>query len=321
MTGNKMKIMLVLLLCAAAFLILFLIKSTKKTYTTTLTDYFDTVIDITVVSDSDTALTECEEYIKKMNTQLSADDKNGLIYRFNHGEAVSFCGDTNELIDYAKAFTAENRELFSVYLDPLIKAWDIKNNTGTIPDVDAALSECAKMNTLNLGGIAKGFVTEKLVELLKKENVSSALINLGGNTYALGQKPDGEKWRIGIQDPQNEDNIIGIVAAENLAVITSGDYQRYFEAGGVRYHHIFDPKTGYPAESGLHSVTVISENPTLCDALSTAAFVAGMEKGNELLKRYNCSGIFITDDTVYISEALKSIFVQSDLDYKYVFIN
>ena len=321
MTGNKKNIMLVLFLFAATFFILVSIKSTKETYTVTLTEYFDTVIDITVVSDSDKSLAKCEEYIKNMHTQLSADSQNGLIYRFNNGEAVSFSDDANDLIDYAKTFTEDNPELFSVYLDPLIKAWDIKNNTGTIPDVDAALSKCAKKNTLNLGGIAKGFVTEKLVELLKSENVASALINLGGNTYALGQKSDGEKWRIGIQDPQNEDDIIGIVTAENLAVITSGDYQRYFEAGDVRYHHIFDTKTGYPVNNGLHSVTVISENPTLCDALSTAAFVAGLEKGNELLKKYNCSGIFVTDDIVYISEALKGVFEQSNSDYKYVFIN
>ena len=321
MTCKKKDIILVLLLFTVALLILFLINNTKQTYSVTLTEYFDTVTDITVVSDNDKVLSECEEYIKKMDSELSADSKNGLIYRFNHGETVNFCDDANELIAYAKAFTEENSELFSVYLDPLIKAWDIKNNNDIIPDVDLMLSECEKSDTLNLGGIAKGFVTEKLVKIMKNENVSSALINLGGNAYALGRKPNGENWRIGIQDPKNADDIIGIVTAENLAVITSGDYQRYFISNGVRYHHIFDPKTGYPANSGLHSVTVISENPTLCDALSTAAFVAGLEKGNELLKKYNSSGIFVTDDTVYISEALKDIFEPASSDYKYVFLN
>lgn len=305
----------------AALLMVFIAGCTPKTHKTTLLKYFDTVTEITVISDSDKVLSDCEEYIKKMDAELSADDKNGLIYRFNHGETVQFCDDTNELIDYAKAFTSENSENFSIYLDPLVKAWDIKNNSGTIPDVDAALSECEKSDTLNLGGIAKGFVTEKLVEILKKENVSSALINLGGNAYALGRNKNGNKWIIGIQNPKDENGIIGTISAENLAVITSGDYQRFFEKDGKRYHHIFNPKTGYPADSGLHSVTVISESPTLCDALSTAAFVAGLENGNELLKKYNCSGIFITDDTVYVSKDLKDIFSRADTSYEYKFLD
>ncbi|HAL63295.1 MAG TPA: FAD:protein FMN transferase, partial [Clostridiales bacterium] len=127
-------------------------------------------------------------------------------------------------------------------------------------------------------------------------------------------------WHIGIQNPKNADSIIGIISAENLAVITSGDYQRYFDLDGIRYHHILDPKTGYPANSGLHSVTVISDNPTLCDALSTAAFVAGIEKGAELLKKYDSMGIFITDDTVYFSKSLENIFKQTDFSYKYEFL-
>lgn len=296
------------------------IKNPPKLRSRQFLDYFDTVTEITVFSKSEKPINACENYIKKMNTELSADSENGFIFRNNNGENVEFSKDTVELIEFSKEFSKDNSEYFSVYLDPLIKAWNIKNNEGTIPDISDALIKCQKKDTLNLGGVAKGFVTDKLVNILKENNVSSALINLGGNTYALGKKPTGEKWHIGIQNPKNADSIIGIISAENLAVITSGDYQRYFDLDGIRYHHILDPKTGYPANSGLHSVTVISDNPTLCDALSTAAFVAGVEKGAELLKKYDSMGIFITDDTVYFSKSLENIFKQTDFSYKYEFL-
>ena len=296
------------------------IKFTPKERKETILDYFDTVTEITVVSKHTKPINDCKKYMQKMDFELSADNENALVFRYNNGENVKFSEDSNKLIKFAKNFTEENPDYFSVYLDPIIKAWDVKNYSGVIPQVDSALEKSMKKDTLNLGGVAKGFVTEQLVEILKKDNVSSALINLGGNTFALGKKPTGEFWRIGIQNPKDEDGIIGIISAENLAVITSGDYQRYFELNGVRYHHILNPKNGHPANNGLHSVTVISENPTLCDALSTAAFVAGLEKGTELLKKYDCMGIFITDDTVYFSKELESIFKQTDFSYKYEFI-
>ena len=296
------------------------IKNVPAEHSRLLTDYFDTVAEITVVSKNNKPLDDCEKYIKKMDFELSADEENGLVYRFNKGETVDFSQDTKELIEYSKEFTSENSSFFSIYLNPLISAWDIKNNSGNIPDVSEKLFECSAQNTLNFGGIAKGYVTERLIDILKKDGVSSALINLGGNAYAMGKKTTGESWRIGIQNPKDESGIIGIVSAENLAVITSGDYQRYFEIDGIRYHHILNPVTGYPAESGLHSVTVIAENPTLCDALSTAAFVAGLEKGTDLLKKYGCMGVFITDDTVYFSKELENIFKETDFSYKYEYI-
>ena len=320
MKDKQKRLITVLATLVFIFAVFFSIKGTKKEHSKVFTGYFDTVTEITVVSKNEKPISDCEKYIKKMDIELSADNENGSVYRLNNGEKVDFDKDASELVEYAKAFTAENPDYFSVYLDPLIKAWDIKNNKGNIPDVNEKLSECSKKSTLNLGGIAKGYVTEKLVEILKNDGVSSAVINLGGNAYAFGKKPTGESWRIGIQDPKNADGIIGIVSAENLAVITSGDYQRYFELDGIRYHHILDTKTGYPVNNGLHSVTVISQNPTLCDALSTAAFVAGLEKGAELLKKYDCMGVFVTDDTVYFSKELENIFKQTDFSYKYEFI-
>lgn len=320
MKGNKKHLLTALITSIFVITAILSIKSTAKERNKVFTDYFDTVAEITVVAKNDSPINDCEKYIKKMDKELSADSEDGLISLYNSKNAVDFCDDTIELIEFSKEFTEENPKYFSIYLNPLIKAWDVKNNIGIIPDVNEKLSECARKDTYNLGGIAKGYVTKKLVDILKKDKVSSALINLGGNAYAMGKKPTGENWRIGIQNPKNEDGIVGIISAENLAVITSGDYQRYFELNGMRYHHILDPKTGYPVNNGLHSVTVISGDPTLCDALSTAAFVAGLDEGVNLLKKYDCMGIFITEDTVYFSKELENIFKQTDFSYKYEFL-
>lgn len=284
----------------------------------TVTDCFDTVSEITVYSKNDKSLKKCKKYMQEMNDELSAE--NGKLSKYNSGKNVAFSDDANTLIEYSKNFTNENPDYFSVYLNPLVRVWDIKNNSGQIPDISEAMKLTEQKKELNLGASAKGFVTMKLADIIKADGISSALINLGGNTYAIGTKPDGTKWKIGIQNPNDENSIIGVITAENIAVVTSGDYQRYFDLNGVRYHHIFDPKTGFPSNNGLHSVTVICSDALLADSLSTAAFVAGLENGQKLLKKYDAYGIFITDDTIYFSKELENIFKQNDFSYKYEFI-
>lgn len=309
---------LILLTVLAVFLTQ---KSRPREYSVTLTDYLDTVCQITIVSDKkDLLYNNCVDYIKQMDSELSANNEESALYKLNSGEDIKLSSNAESLIDFGEEFGKDNPELFSIYLNPLIRAWDIKNNSGTIPDITEAMQAVEAKNSINLGAIAKGFITDRLVSKLSEEGVSSALINLGGNAYALGKKQTGENWKIGIQDPKNENELIGVITAENLAVVTSGDYQRYFEKDGIRYHHILNPVTGYPANSGLHSVTVISKNATLADALSTAIFVAGVEKGKELLKKYDVQGIFVTDDTIYFSKSLENIFRQSAFAYKYEFI-
>lgn len=294
-------------------------KGAPHEITETYLDMFDTVSEITVYAKNDKALSKCEKYMQTSDSELSAE--NGTLYRYNSGEDAEFSQDAENLISFAKDFTAENSDYFSVYLNPVIKAWDIKNNSGTIPDVSLALSKAAEQKELNLGACAKGFVSMRLADILTENGVSSALINLGGNTYALGTKPDGSKWKIGIQNPKDENGIVAVISAENLAVVTSGDYQRYFDLNGKRYHHILDPKTGYPTDNGLHSVTVVCSDALLADALSTAAFVAGVDEGQKLLEKYNAYGIFITDNTVYFSKDLENILKQKDFSYKYEFLN
>ena len=168
MNKKSKDLLLILLTAVIVVTTVFSIKNTAKEQTATFLDYFDTVTDITIIAKGDKPLNDCEDYIKKMDKELSADSEDGLISQYNKGENVEFSKDAIELIDFSKTFSSENKEYFSVYLDPLIKAWDIKNNKGTIPDVSQMLEKCKKEDTLNLGGVAKGFVTEKLVEILKK---------------------------------------------------------------------------------------------------------------------------------------------------------
>ena len=117
--------------------------------------------------------------------------------------------------------------------------------------------------------------------ILDSEKIESALISLGGNIYAKGNNKNGEPWKVGIADPDNSSKYIGILSVTDTAIVTSGDYERYFEIDGKRYHHILNPKTGYPAESGLQSVTIITPNATLADMLSTKCFIAGCDRQKE----------------------------------------
>ena len=130
---------------------------------------------------------------------------------------------------------------------------------------------------IDLGGIAKGYTSSRVMQIFKDCGVTSGLVSLGGNVQALGTKTDGTDWQIAIENPDKSSDYIGVVSVKDKAVITSGGYERYFEKNGKTYHHILDPKTGYPAESGLKSVTIVSDNGTLADALSTSLFVMGKE--------------------------------------------
>ena len=171
---------------------------------------------------------------------------------------------------------------------------------------------------LDLGGIAKGYAAGRVRTILREAGVTSAIISLGGNVAAVGKKPDGSAWTVGLQDPDRPEAYFGTVSIEDACVVTSGAYQRYFEENGVCYHHILDPHTGCPAESGLKSVSVVAQDDTLADALSTALFVMGLDAGAEFQKSSGLSfeAVFVTDDnTVWITPGLAGRY-RSDRPYQ-----
>jgi thiamine biosynthesis lipoprotein len=166
--------------------------------------------------------------------------------------------------------------------------------------------------SIDLGGIGKGFTADRILHILKLYGIKSAFTNFGGNVAAIGSRPDGEPWRVGITHPRSEKELIGAVSIVNKSVVTSGDYQRYFIGkDGRRYHHILDPVTGYPSASGLIGVTVVADSSMMADALSTILFIIGLRKGSELLKTFpGTEAIFIADNLqVYVTEGLKKVFI------------
>ena len=235
----------------------------------------DTVMDLQVWGkDAQKALGKMKEEITALESVWSATKQDSLVTRLNMGEDVALTQPQQELLQQAEELSARTRGLFDPKLGGYIRAWGFYDKQYKVPDEEDLESIRPQWD---LGGIVKGYAGDRLTEILDTLNIDRAILNLGGNIQTYGEKPDGEPWKIAIQHPDG--GTLGTVSVRGtMAVVTSGDYQRYFEQDGKVYHHIIDPRSGYPADSGLTSVTVICKDGTLADALSTAFFVMGMEK-------------------------------------------
>ncbi len=176
---------------------------------------------------------------------------------------------------------------------------DINHDEGTVYLPEKGMG-------IDLGAIAKGYAVDKMAEILCSTGAERFLINAGGNVYAGGSKPDNTLWQIGVTDPRNPEDIIGVMPAENLAIVSSGDYRRFFTIDGVRYHHIIDPRTGYPAKAS-HGTTVFLPSSTDADALSTTLFILGPDEsaGEGILSKFAGIGvIFVSQDGSIVSKGL-----------------
>lgn len=258
----------------------------------------DTYITMQVYGrEAETALEEVEHLIRRLESQFSVTDEGSEIYAANHsgGKPIIISNDTAFLIDFALSMAHQTNGALEPTIYPVLTVWGFTTDEYHIPtqeELDALLplvnyEDIYLMDItvtvpegmqLDLGAVAKGYTGDKVAELLRDHGISSALINLGGNVQAVGSKPDGSPWRVGVRDPFTDGNL-GVLEIEDMAVVTSGGYERYFtdEDGNV-YWHILDPETGCPAKSGLVSVTVAAPEGKLCDALSTALFVMGRRR-------------------------------------------
>lgn len=270
----------------------------------------DTVINLKIYDGKndeamEKGIKELENIEKIMSGHIDTSDVSKI--NKNAGiEAVEVDENLYNIIKNAKHIAEISGGGYDPTIGPLVELWDInegKNNRDSLPekeDIEKAreLVDYKKLQILDgnriylenkgmkidLGGIVKGYAADRVKEIFEDNGVKSAIIDLGGNIFTLGTRPDGGKWKIGIQNPIFQDRgYLGILGLENKTIVTSGAYERYFELDGKRYHHIIDQDTGYPSDSDLSSVSIISNNSEEADALSTAVFVLGYEKGKALI--------------------------------------
>lgn len=291
----------------------------------------DTVMTINAYgSKSESAVKAAQNEINRLDKLLSVQKENSEIFKLNQSKKMTVSEDTLTLITRSNEIYTLTDGAFDISCEPLIREWGfysgLENKVPSQKAIETALegvgAEHIKIKdstvtlddntSLDLGGIAKGYASHKAAEILKDNGVTSALMSLGGNVRAVGSKPDGDFWSVAVTDPDDNSKSIGTLKISDKAVVTSGGYQRYFEENGQIYHHIIDTKTGYPADSGLKSVTVVSEDDTLADALSTALFIMGLEKSRKFYSENSSlfGAVFITDKgEIYVTDNLKDIFM------------
>jgi len=279
-------------------------------------------------------LMAAEEETVRLEGLLSRFIPESEISRINRSAGIRYekvSIETYEVLSRAVEFSKCCQGCFDVTVGPLVNLWKSFSDASNPPEesrirqilalvdyTDLVLDPCEEAvclkkagQSIDLGGIGKGFAADLILEVFKKYEVLSAFTNFGGNVAAIGAKPDGSPWHIGIRHPRKENSLIGVVSVVNKSVVTSGDYQRYStDSSGKRYHHILDLSTGYPAESGLVSVTIVADTSTAADALSTILFVAGMEKGLKLLSRFPGTEAILVDIDlqVHVTAGLKNCF-------------
>lgn len=222
---------------------------------------------------------------------------------------------TNNTTDNAAKDRANNTANNTVLNEETSETTDKKTNTDEAVSSIYIEDQC----TLDLGAVGKGIACDVAQNYLKEQKeVSGAVIAVGGSILLYGSKADGTNWNVAVQNPRGQDGeAMGVLSLSGTTnVSTSGDYEKYFMQDGKRYHHILDPSTGYPADSGLISVTVVSDNGLLSDGLSTACFVLGKEKGEKLLESYGAEGIFIDQNKkVTVTKGLKDKFTILNEEY------
>lgn len=299
----------------------------------------DTVMLLTVYGDqAQQGLDQAEQTIQKLEKLWSATDENSEIWALNHsgGNWVELSEDTREILSRGLELCALTDGALDLTAYSAVQAWGFPTGAYRVPDeaelerlvgtIDYTRVELDEQTgqarlsegmSLDLGAVAKGRLGEVLSQDLKELGVTSALLELGGNIQTVGTKPDGSRWRVGIQDPNSQEGgYLAIVEVADQAVVTSGDYQRYFEQDGQTYCHIMDPATAAPADSGVDSVSIVGSDGTVCDALSTALFVMGEEKGAQFWKDHpelNFEAVFVSQDgTIAVTEGLEEHFTLAD---------
>lgn len=291
----------------------------------------DTVMDFTIYGESG-LIDQSESLIASLESLVSVTDANSELYAINQTGSGTLTGKASSLMEQALEICRRTDGALDLSIYPIVRAWGFTTGSYQVPDeaeiqallplvdyrkiqYDAATGTVTLPEgmEIDLGSVAKGYAGQLAAQMLREHGVQSALLNLGGNVQTVGAKPDGSPWQIGIKDPQGEDAMM-VLSVEDQAVVTSGGYERYFEQDGQTYWHIMDPSTGHPADSGLISLTIVGDEGVVCDGLSTALFVMGLEKAADLWAQSgDFEAVFVTaSGEVYITEGLRDRFALTE---------
>ena len=290
-----------------------------------------TINSIRIFSEEDEAVVgkaveRVNEIEKRMSSFLPSSDLS--LIREKAGEDFQpVHDDTFRLLEKAVELGGQTQGTFDITINPLVQLWGINKKGDFVPSeeeiqkslalvdyrslhLDHQSTSCSlakKGQSIDLGGIAKGFAADEVRRILIKNGVQSALINLGGNIATIGNHPDGGSWKIGIQNPlAPRGEYAACLSASDQTIVTSGSNERFFIKDGIRYHHILDPRTGKPARSSVLSVTVIGNHSVYADALTTAFFILGPEKSVPLIRQFHVEAVFIMENlSVIVSRGLK----------------
>lgn len=293
--------------------------------TIVLSDYLlGTIVSVKIYDKSySPEVVDCLSKVRNFENVVSYEDKNSELSVINikaHSEPVKASEELFGLLEAAMGYCYKTEGAFDIGLGKLIEAWGIGTENAEIPsqgEIDNFINfkgyEHIILNNaertvfftddrvkIHLGACAKGYAEDLIAEHLSALGVKSAILDFGGSITSIGTKNNGEPFMIGVTSPENN-GIIGTIEISDTSAVTSGDYQRYFERDGIRYHHILDSRTAFPAQSGISSVTIISDSAFIADCLSTAAFVMGSERAVEMLSSEGCGYIIVEDDLKIIN--------------------
>ncbi|MBU5670208.1 FAD:protein FMN transferase [Paenibacillus brevis] len=305
---------------------------------------FDTVVTIKIYDNRATTknFEELEALMKDIDYKINRSNEDSEIYAVNANAGIApvkVSQETFDLVKIAVDYAKQTNGLLDPSIGPLVSLWNIGHEDAHVPpaeDIAAAqkLIDYRKVELnedtleiylqdkgmdIDLGSYGKGYAADLIYDKLKEQGFDSAIIDLGGNVFAMGSKPGNLEWTVGIQDPDQErGNDIGTVKVIDKTVVTAGIYERYFVENGKFYMHILDPRTGYPADNNISSVTIISDSSTVADTMDTSLLIMGIEDGLKFAEENNTEALFITKDKkLYATPGFKELLNKTNDEYGY----
>ena len=289
----------------------------------------DTYMSLTAYgAKAEDAVTVAIHEIQRLDAMFSVGNTDSDVTTANMQGSATVSDETAYLVEQSLEISRKTDGAFDITIYPVMELWGFTTKNYKVPQADELQETLKRVSYENVslkdhelvlknnaqidfGGIAKGYTSSRVMQIFKEYGIEHGMVNLGGNVQTLGTKTDGTAWRVAIQSPQGGNQYLGILETSDQAVITSGGYERYFEENGVTYHHIIDPKTGYPSDSDLTSVTIVCADGTKADALSTSFFVMGLKRAESFYENTDLDFdvILLTkDNQIYISEGIAQNF-------------